>query len=55
MEPQKIEDVIKQRNYYQSQAQRLLKTINTLIALDLITDLHVANVEDLIDSVSQKN
>jgi hypothetical protein len=55
MEPQKIEHVIKQRNYYQSQAQRLLKTIDTMISLELITELQVANIEDLIDSVSKKN
>jgi prefoldin subunit 5 len=55
MEPQKIEDVIKQRNYYQSQAQRLLKTLNTLSVLELVTEQQIADVENLIDSVSHKN
>lgn len=55
MEPQKIEEVIKNLNYYKSQSQRLLKTINTMISLELITELQVANVEDFIDSVSKKN
>jgi hypothetical protein len=59
MEPQKIEDVIKERNafqktanYHKSQAERLLKTIDILIALQIVTEEQVASVEDLIDSTS---
>jgi hypothetical protein len=59
MEPQKIEDVMKQRGafekqaiYHKSQAQRLLKTIDILIALQLVTEEQVAHVEDVIDSTS---
>jgi DNA-binding LacI/PurR family transcriptional regulator len=55
MEPQKIEEVIEKLNYYRSQSQRLLKTINTMVSLELITELQLANVEDLIDSVSKNN
>ena len=55
MEPQKIEEVIEKLNYYRSQSQRLLKTIGTFVYLGIITESQIANVEDLIDSVSQKN
>lgn len=54
MEPQKNEETIKLLNYYKSQSQRLAKTIDILNSLGLITEEQIANVEDLIDSVSKK-
>lgn len=54
MEPDKNEEVVNLLNYYRSQSQRLLKTIDILTSLGLITEEQIANVEDLIDNVNKK-
>ncbi len=61
MEPQKIEDVIKERNALKAQVentfkdwQRLDKIIKALVALQLISEVELEQVSQMVNATERK-
>lgn len=62
MEPQKIEDVIKERNALKAQVEnifkdwkRLDKIIKALVALQLISEVELEQVTQMVNATERKN
>jgi len=62
MEPQKIEDIIKEKNALKAQAennfkawQRLDKTLRALVALQLISEVELEQVSQIVDATDLLN
>lgn len=61
MEPQKIEDVIKERNALKAQVentfkdwQRLNKIIKALVALQLVSEVELEQVSQMVNATERK-
>jgi hypothetical protein len=61
MEPQKIEDVIKERNALKAQVentfkdwQRLDKIIKALVALQLVSEVELEQVSQMVNATERK-